>query len=299
MSDPNRPGPTLVAANIRHLYGDTVALAGVSLELRPGVTGLLGPNGAGKTSLIRILATAMAPTSGTLDILGTRPSTAAAKCRIRRRLGYMPQNPGFFPGFRTAEFVDHIAVLNEITDRGSRRAETRRVLDLVGLAEVAGRRIKHLSGGMLQRLALACALVGEPDILILDEPMVGLDPEQRLRLREVVARIGEDRTVLLSTHQTEDVMTLCSRVVVLDHGDFRFDGAPNALAGEATGMVWRSAERPATAVASWRTSDGSYRSVGIAPPSATPLEPTLEDGYLVLITESLTAARRRARDVTS
>jgi ABC-2 type transport system ATP-binding protein len=264
-------------------YGRTAALSDVSLRIGPGVTGLLGPNGAGKTTLLRIVATAIVPDRGDLTVLGHDPRTVSGRLAARRRLGYLPQNPGFHPTFTTFEFVDYVAILKELTDRRARLVEVRRVLDAVGLDRERGKRIKALSGGMRQRVGLAAALIGDPELLILDEPTVGLDPEQRLRFRELVAELGEGRAVLLSTHQTEDVMTACQRVVVLDRGGVRFSGDPADLAALAQGRVWTSEVRAARALATWRTGSGRYRHVGDPPPGAELLEPSLEDGYLMLV----------------
>ncbi|MFF4016736.1 ABC transporter ATP-binding protein [Streptomyces sp. NPDC001843] len=264
-------------------YRNFRALRGVSLSLEPGVTGLLGPNGAGKTTLLRTLATASPPGGGDVRVLGMDPRTPEGRLAIRRRLGYLPQDPGFHPSFTAFEFVDYVAILKEMTDRAARHQEVLRVLDAVGMAERRSKRIKQLSGGMRQRVALAAALVGDPGFIVLDEPTVGLDPEQRLRFRELIADLGDGRTVLLSTHQTEDVAALCRRVVVLDHGTVKFDGEPSALAGVATGRVWNGAERDPRALAGWRTGAGSVRNIGTPPPGATLVEPTLEDGYLLLL----------------
>jgi ABC-2 type transport system ATP-binding protein len=136
---------------------------------------------------------------------------------------------------------------------------------------------------MKQRVALAAALVGDPGFLVLDEPTVGLDPEQRMRFRELIAEAGEGRTVLLSTHQTEDVAMLCHRVVVMDKGRVRFDGTPAELTAVADGRVWRSTERQPGARAGWRTGTGEFRNVGDPPEGARLVEPTLEDGYLLAL----------------
>jgi ABC-2 type transport system ATP-binding protein len=264
-------------------FGRTTALDGVGLELGPGVTGLLGPNGAGKTTLLRVLATATVPDRGRLEVLGHDPRTAAGRLAIRRQLGYLPQEPGFHPRFTAFEFVDYVAILKELADRRTRHDEVRRVLGLVGLGAERGKRIKALSGGMRRRVALAAALLGGPELLVLDEPTAGLDPEQRLRFRELVAGLGERRVVVLSTHQTEDVASLCPQVIVLHHGQVRFAGPPADLAGLARGHVWSSPERPPHARASWRTGSGSYRSIGDPPASAELVEPALEDGYLLLV----------------
>ncbi|MGW3290367.1 ABC transporter ATP-binding protein [Streptomyces sp. NPDC001002] len=274
---------TVSASGLSLHYGGTRALDDVSLRLTQGVTGLLGPNGAGKTTLLRVLATAVSADRGAFTVLGHDPSSAAGRQEVRRVLGYLPQTPGFHPDFTAFEFVDYVAILKELTDRTARHREVRRVLDEVDLADVRGKRIKKLSGGMRQRVALAASLVGDPGFLVLDEPTVGLDPEQRMRFRELIARAGEGRTVLLSTHQTEDVAMLCHRVLVMAAGTVRFDGTPAELTARAAGHVWSSAERDPGAKAGWRTGVGSFRNVGDPPPGADLLEPSLEDGYLLTL----------------
>jgi ABC-2 type transport system ATP-binding protein len=263
--------------------GSTRALRGVDLRLGTGITGLLGPNGAGKTTLMRILATVLAPDAGSVRLLGRDPRDPEQRHAIRTRLGYMPQEPGFHPRFTAFEFVDYVAILKEHTDRRARHDEVRRVLALTGLAEVAGRRTKALSGGMRRRLALAQALLGDPELLILDEPTAGLDPEQRLRFRELVSALGEDRAILVSTHQTEDVAALCPHVVVLAEGTAVTDGAPGELTAQADGRVWLGDARDPGAVLAWRTADGRLRQLGDPPAGAQLCEPTLEDGYLLLL----------------
>ncbi|MDH6218563.1 ABC transporter ATP-binding protein [Streptomyces pseudovenezuelae] len=275
--------PTVSASGLSLHYGGTRALDDVSLRLTQGVTGLLGPNGAGKTTLLRVLATAVSADRGAFTVLGHDPGSAAGRQEVRRRLGYLPQTPGFHPDFTAFEFVDYVAILKELTDRTARHREVRRVLDEVDLADVRGKRIKKLSGGMRQRVALAASLVGDPGFLVLDEPTVGLDPEQRMRFRELIARAGEGRTVLLSTHQTEDVAMLCHRVLVMAAGTVRFDGTPAELTARAAGHVWNSAERDPGAKAGWRTGVGSFRNVGDPPPGADLVEPSLEDGYLLTL----------------
>ncbi|MEU4172304.1 ABC transporter ATP-binding protein [Streptomyces sp. NPDC026665] len=275
--------PTVSASGLSLRFGGTLALDDVSLRLREGVTGLLGPNGAGKTTLLRVLATAVPADRGSFTVLGHDPSGTAGRLEVRRTLGYLPQTPGFHQDFSAFEFVDYVAILKELTDRGARHREVRRVLDSVGLSDVRGKRIKRLSGGMRQRVALAAALVGDPGFLVLDEPTVGLDPEQRMRFRELIAQAGEGRTVLLSTHQTEDVAMLCHRVIVMDAGRIRFEGTPAELTERAAGRVWSSAERDPSARAGWRTGTGAFRNVGDPPEGADLLEPTLEDGYLLTL----------------
>jgi ABC-2 type transport system ATP-binding protein len=263
-------------------YGRTTAVHPLDLTLGTGITGLLGPNGAGKTTLMRIVATALAPSSGSLDILGHDPATASGRLEIRRRLGYVPQELGLYLNFTAFDFVDYIAILKEHRDRRARHDEVRRVLDDVGLGDVRSKKIGRLSGGMRRRVALAQALLGDPHVLVLDEPTVGLDPEQRLRFRQLLSRQAERRCVLLSTHMTEDVEAVCDRVVVLDHGSVRFDGTPNALAAIANGRVWLADHVDPSALVSWRTPEGRHRHVGEAPAEAELIAPTVQDGYLLV-----------------
>ncbi|MFF4973232.1 ABC transporter ATP-binding protein [Streptomyces sp. NPDC001083] len=275
--------PTVSASGLSLHYARTAALDDVSLRLQEGVTGLIGPNGAGKTTLLRVLATAVPADRGAFTVLGHDPATTSGRQDVRRRLGYLPQTPGFHPDFTAFEFVDYVAILKERTDRTARHREVSQVLESVDLTDVRGKRIKKLSGGMRQRVALAAALVGDPGFLVLDEPTVGLDPEQRMRFRELIARAGEERTVLLSTHQTEDVAMLCHRVIVMAGGRVLFEGTPADLAARAAGHVWSSTERDPAARAGWRTGTGSFRNVGDPPAGADLLEPTLEDGYLLTL----------------
>jgi len=293
---------TVTLRSVRQRFGKTTALDDVSLDLDPGITGLLGPNGAGKTTLLRLVATVLGAEQGQVRLLDRDPSDGIQRTAIRRRLGYLPQEPGFHRQFTAFEFVDYVAILKEWTQRKARHAEVRRVLDTVGLSDVSGKRIKALSGGMRRRVALAQALLGDPALLVLDEPTAGLDPEQRLRFRELISTHGGSRqkdgrssddteptdpgrTVVLSTHQTEDVVALCGRVVVLDAGRVRFSGTPAELAGRAAGRVWAAGERSAGARLAWRTGDGRHRCVGDPPAGAELVDPTLEDGYLLLLGE--------------
>ncbi|WP_433425313.1 ABC transporter ATP-binding protein [Microtetraspora malaysiensis] len=278
--------PATVAVTVRDLakrYGRRVVLDGVTLELGRGVTGLLGPNGAGKTTLLRCLATTLAPDGGEVRALGLDPADSGERVALRRRLGYLPQDPGFYPHFTVFELVEYVAILKELTDRVTRHREVRRVLGEVDLADRARTKVRRLSGGMRQRLALAQALLGDPELLILDEPTVGLDPEQRMRFRALASRLGESRTVLLSTHQTEDVAALCERVIVMKDGAAVFQGTPKGLGAVAAGRVWLSDRPPTEEGLFWRTADGRYRTLGARPPAGDPADPGIEDGYLLLL----------------
>jgi ABC-2 type transport system ATP-binding protein len=285
--------PAVNVTGLAKRYGSTVALSGVDVELRSGVTGLLGPNGAGKTTLLRILATVLAADAGRVLVDEHDPATADGRLAVRRRLGYLPQEPGFHRHFSAFDFVDYVAILKEWTDRRARHDEVRRVLTVVGLETVMHKRIRSLSGGMRRRVAIAQALLGPPELLLLDEPTAGLDPAQRLRFREVLGEHAASSTVLLSTHQTDDVAALCQRVIVLLDGCVRFEGTPNDLAAEADGRVWLGDQRDARAELAWTTPEGRVRHIGRPPAGAELVAPTVEDGYLVLAGTS-----GRTEDVT-
>ena len=275
---------TLVGVSKR--YGGTPALDHVDVAFSPGVTGLLGPNGAGKTTMLRILVTALGADAGEVSVLGADPTTAHGRLSVRRRLGYAPQETGFPRGFTVFGFVDYMAILKEWSDRAARHAEVRRVVDVVGLGGVATKRLRALSGGQRRRVVLAQSLLGHPDLLVLDEPTAGLDPEQRARLRDTLGDAGQRSTVVISTHQTDDVAALCERVVVLHTGEVRFDGRVRDLVASAAGRVWMSESRDASARHAWRTGTGRWRNVGDPPEGAELIEPVLEDAYLLLVGDS-------------
>jgi ABC-2 type transport system ATP-binding protein len=231
-----------------------------------------------------MLATVLAPDDGSVRLFGLDPGRADERLGIRRRLGYLPQEPGLYQGFTAFDLVDYVAVLKEMTDRAARRDEVRRVLGLVGVTDVMHKKIRTLSGGTRQRVALAAALLGDPDLLVLDEPAAGLDPEHRLQLRSVLSAAGSDGTVIVSTHQTDEAAAFCRQVVVMLAGRIRFVGSPADLAAVAAGRVWVDDARhddPAS-VQSWITSEGHVRHVGDPPPGADLVAPTIDDGYLLL-----------------
>ena len=271
------------AEGLSRRYGATRALDGVDIALERGITGLLGPNGAGKTTLLSILATVNEPDAGWVSAFGLDPGHAAERVEIRRRLGYLPQELGYHRHFTVAAFLDYVAILKEITDRRHRAEEVARVLAAVGLEERARSRIRALSGGMRQRLGIAQALLGQPDLLILDEPTAGLDPEQRLRFRELLSGLPGDPVTVLSTHQADDIAAICPHVVVLLKGQMQFAGTPAELADTAAGRVWAAAGRDDRAHLSWRGGDNRWRHIGDHPPTGAELvSPTVEDGYLML-----------------
>ncbi|MFD4676067.1 ABC transporter ATP-binding protein [Lentzea sp. NPDC058450] len=210
--------------------GKRNAVNGLSLSLGRGVHGLLGPNGAGKTTLIRTLATVQAPTSGTLQLLGEKPNGFKA---VRRKLGYLPQHFGYYKRFKVREFVEYLAWLKEMPARQI-PAAVHSALDRVGLTDRADDRMKSLSGGMIRRVGIAQAIVNDPEILLLDEPTVGLDPAQRLRFRELMTELGQRSCVLISTHLVEDVAAACTDVVLVNEGELVFRGTPQDLTNAGT-----------------------------------------------------------------
>jgi ABC-type multidrug transport system ATPase subunit len=219
-------------------FGRTPAVAGVSLTTGPGVFGLLGPNGAGKTSLLRMMATVLSPTAGRMRLLGRDPGAYSPRREIRRRLGYLPQNLGYYPGFTVAEFVEYFALLKDMPAGQVPRAVALAV-ERVGLGDRARARMRTLSGGMLRRAGIAQAIVNEPELLLLDEPTAGLDPEQRMEFRTLLREFGERATVIVSTHLVEDVGAACTEVALMDKGKIVFHGTPADLIarGEGSGAA--------------------------------------------------------------
>jgi ABC-2 type transport system ATP-binding protein len=230
-------------------FGRTTAVSGVDLQAGPGVLGLLGPNGAGKTSLLRMMATAIPPTSGQLRLFGHDPAHYRPRVQIRRRLGYLPQHLGYYPGFTVREFVEYFALLKEVP-AARVPAAVAAAIERVQLREQASSRLRTLSGGMLRRVGIAQAIVNNPELLLLDEPTAGLDPEQRIAFRGLLRDIGRDATVVVSTHLVEDVGAACSRVAVMDAGKIVFSGSPPDLAerGQDHGIGDAPLERGYSAV---------------------------------------------------
>ena len=217
-------------------FGRTRAVAGVDLEAGPGVFGLLGPNGAGKTSLLRMMATVIRPSSGRLRLLDRDPGSYGPRREIRRRLGYLPQNLGYYPSFTVAEFVEYFALLKEMPSARIPAAVASAV-EQVGLGDRARKKLRTLSGGMLRRAGIAQAIVNDPELLLLDEPTAGLDPEQRVQFRSLMRGLGERATVVVSTHLVEDVGAACTEVALMDDGKIVFRGTPDELTARAEGTA--------------------------------------------------------------
>jgi len=238
-------------AGIHRSFGKNKAVAGVDLQLGPGVFGLLGPNGAGKTSLLRMLATVLPPTSGELRLLDRDPRGATARREIRQRLGYLPQNLGYYPSFTVVEFIEYFALLKEMRSSAVSKAVATAV-ERVDLGAKAKAKLRTLSGGMLRRVGIAQAIVNDPDLLLLDEPTAGLDPEQRVQFRALLRSFGESATVIVSTHLVEDVGAACSEVALMSAGKIVFRGTPDELitCGEERGVGDAPLERGYSAVLS-------------------------------------------------
>jgi ABC-2 type transport system ATP-binding protein len=224
--------------DVTRRFGRTCAVDGVSLQAGPGVLGMLGPNGAGKTTLLRMIATVVPPSSGALRLLGRDPGSYGPRREIRRRLGYLPQNLGYYPGFTVADFVEYFALLKDMPPRQVPRAVTA-AIEQVGLGGRSRSRMRTLSGGMLRRAGIAQAIVNRPELLLLDEPTAGLDPEQRVAFRALLRDLGERATVIVSTHLVEDVGAACGEVALMDAGKIVFSGTPGELIarGEGSGVA--------------------------------------------------------------
>ena len=215
-------------------FGRNQAVAGVNLEAGPGVFGLLGPNGAGKTSLLRMMATVITPSSGRMRLLGRDPGAYGQRKEIRRRLGYLPQNLGYYPAFTVVEFIEYFALLKEMPPARIPAAVAAAV-ERVDLGSKAKAKLRTLSGGMLRRAGIAQAIVNEPELLLLDEPTAGLDPEQRVTFRELMRDFGQRSTVIVSTHLVEDVGAACTQVALMDQGKIVFYGTPDELTARGEG----------------------------------------------------------------
>jgi len=220
--------------NVTRSFGRNRAVDGVSLEVGPGVFGLLGPNGAGKTSLLRMIGTVLPPSSGEIRLLDRDPKNAAQRREIRRRLGYLPQNLGYYPAFTVVEFIEYFALLKDMPPARVPKAVATAV-ERVDLGARARARLRTLSGGMLRRVGIAQAIVNEPDLLLLDEPTAGLDPEQRVGFRALLRDLGQTATVVVSTHLVEDVGAACSEVALMDAGRIVFRGIPAELVARGEG----------------------------------------------------------------
>jgi ABC-type multidrug transport system ATPase subunit len=280
--------------------GHVRALDGVDLAIPSGMFGLLGPNGAGKTTLMRILAGILRPTSGAIHVGEYDATTERGRTAIKRVLGYLPQDLGMYPDLSAREFLDYIAILKGLDDGHARKRRVDELLETAALADVAGRKLKTFSGGMKRRVGIAQALLNDPQLLIVDEPTAGLDPEERIRFRNLLSELGGksaatgNRTVLLSTHIVEDIAQTCRELAILARGRVIFRGTTDDLVNAARGSVWVvttpeiKPEGDLTIVSTLHLGHGvQYRVIGEprGGQGAVPAEPSLEDGYVWLMRE--------------
>ncbi len=275
--------------NVGKCYGGRVwALRRFSLELKPGVLGLLGPNGAGKTTLMSILATITRASEGKVTWNGT--DLAADPNALRAVLGYLPQDFGVYPNLNAQEFLEYLAAVKGL-DAATSRRRIDQLLSLVNLADVSRRPLGGFSGGMKQRVGIAQALLNDPQLLIVDEPTAGLDPEERVRFRNLLSDLSGERIVILSTHIVSDVEATATDIALISNGALVAHAAPEDLLSRIEGRVWEwvvpSADLNAVKQC-YRVSNTMRRSDGVhvrvlaqdAPPGAQPVVPTLEDAYL-------------------
>ncbi len=289
---------------VRHVYkGDTVALDGIDLNIGTGLFGMLGPNGAGKSTLMRIICTLLVPTEGRVTVGGH--DVIQERRAVRTLFGYLPQEFSAWRLHRVAEVLDTLASLSGLREKASRQQRVFDVLESVGLHEVADRKVKKLSGGMVRRLGVAQALIHDPKILVVDEPTVGLDPEERLHFRQLMAKLGQDRIIVLSTHIVADLGSGCSDLALIDHGKVVFRGSPAELMSRAKGSVFEirmshQEEAQMTSSLEIVSREESKEEVRIRavssskslPAGARPVaDPNLEEAYLAFM-----AVRGRTKD---
>ena len=269
------------------------ALNNLNIQLSTGMFGLLGPNGSGKTTLMRILATLLRPTNGCVFIFGNDLSTSVGQDKTRNLLGYLPQDTGLHPALTVEQELDYIAILKQIASGSERAKHIGKILEQVGLSQARHKKVHTLSGGMKRRLGIALALLGEPRLIIVDEPTAGLDPAERVRFRNLLHELAGDRIVILSTHIVEDISQICTDLAVLHEGSLLFRGSPAELMRQVEGMVWTTPESvdAVSLISSKRTNEGIENRVfsNTSPgPSSRLVKPTLEDAYLWLVRQGKT-----------
>ena len=289
-------------------YGNGVqALRDVSLTIPPGMFGLLGPNGAGKSTLMRILATLQEPDAGTLRL--GELDVVRNKEEVRQTLGYLPQEFGFYPRASAEELLDYLALLKGIGERQARKETVEALLRQTNLWEVRKQKLGGYSGGMKQRFGVAVALLGNPKLLIVDEPTAGLDPAERVRFLNLLSELGENSVVILSTHIVEDVSELCTRMAIIDRGEILLEAEPLGAVHGLRGRIWRRViDKDALAAMEREHAVVSTKLLGgrtvvhvhaDASPGAgfEPVEPDLEDVYFCTMAGRI--GRRRELAVAS
>jgi ABC-2 type transport system ATP-binding protein len=286
----------IVVEELTKVYEGRIHALGIpDLRIGEGVFGLLGPNGSGKTTFMRILATLLQPTTGRATIDGH--DVVRDRQAVRAMLGYMPQEFGFYPALQVWEVLDYVALLYGLSDRAKRREAVEWALEAANLVDVRDRRVSALSGGMKQRLGIAQSVLNSPQLLIVDEPTSGLDPQERVRVRSLLAELAGERTVILSTHIVADVAAAADVIAILYEGQVLFAGSPEELLHTLAGQTWQilvDRERLGQLKANYLVS-GVFRAPGQVqvrlvtdhpPADAEPATPTMEDAYIALMARS-------------
>lgn len=287
-------------------FGSAIAVDRLSATLTPGVYGLLGANGAGKTTLMRMICDVLKPTSGSVVWNGA-PIERLGE-RYRSVLGYLPQDFGYYPDFSALDFMLYLSALKGLDSKAAKR-RSMELLDLVGLKNVAKRKVKTFSGGMKQRLGIAQAVINDPQVLVLDEPTAGLDPKERVRFRNLISALAQDKVVILSTHIVSDVEYIADEILIMRAGQIVASGTIEEILAQVSGVVWECVVTPREAdVMSARMAVGNVRydhaAMAIvrivsdtAPHSSARLvEPTLEDVYLYIFQEGSVSQENRPHD---
>ena len=278
--------------NITKIYprGKKKALDGVNITIGEGIFGLIGRNGAGKTTLMRIVATIMDATDGAIYFDGKELN--ANKDEFRSSLGYLPQSTKLMPQLNIVEFLDYVCIMKGIKNKSERQARIAAAIETVGLVGEEKKRLRNYSGGMLRRAGIAQALIGDPKVLIIDEPTTGLDPEERLYFLNLLSKIARDRTIIFSTHITADIEHLCQNICVLEQGEVKYLGVKGEFIDRIEGKLWEHTGTPEdeemlrheTTVTSVTYVDGSPRVRYVADEAKTEssqnIKPTLEDAYI-------------------
>ncbi|MFC1839696.1 ATP-binding cassette domain-containing protein [Thermodesulfobacteriota bacterium] len=286
----------IIIKDVRHVYkGNNVALDNINLEVGTGLFGLLGPNGAGKSTLMRIICTLLVPTQGSVTVGGF--DVVSQRRKVRPFLGYLPQEFNAWRLHRVGEVLDTLASLSGLEDNASRKERVFYIIESVGLQDVVDRKVKKLSGGMVRRLGVAQALMHDPEVLIVDEPTVGLDPEERIHFRQLMAKLGQDRIIVLSTHIVGDLSAGCHDMALINHGKVEFRGSPVELINQSKGWVFQLSipkEKEYELIESIEIvsreetgNEVTIRAVskdGLLPDGAQPVsDPTLEEAYLAFM----------------